>query len=73
MLRLGNDMIDNMFESMHEIIDQAKTSLKEQFKSQLVSAFQHKFAKQTTKLNEQICKLEAYLSSVAPELELLRN
>ena len=45
MLRLGNDMIDNMFGQMHQIIDKAKKSLQDVFKRQLVAAFQFKFEK----------------------------
>jgi len=45
MLRTGNEMIDKIFDQMHEIIDQARSSMKEKFRGQLVVAFQHKFVK----------------------------
>ena len=32
MLRLGHDMIESLFGQMHEIIEKAKTQLKDQFK-----------------------------------------
>ena len=43
MLRLGNDMIDNLFRQMHDLIDKAKAQLMEQFQDQLIGAFQSKF------------------------------
>ena len=72
-LRLGYNMIDNIFSQMHDLISKAKTDLKATFRTQLVHTFQLKFQKQTEKLTEHIDKLETYLSQTMPELELLRN
>jgi len=72
-LKLGHDMIDNVFQQMHDLIDRAKSTLKDQFKVQMASAIKEKFQKQTTTVNDHINKLEEYLASVTPELVLLRT
>ena len=73
MLRLGNDMIDNLFRQMHDLIDKAKAQLKDQFKDQLIGAFQSKFERQTQAVSEHVNKLESNLCSWIPRMEQLRN
>lgn len=73
LLRTGHDMIDNCFEQMHALLAQARSTIKDHFKTQLAQAFTDKYDAATAPVNEKLKKLEEYLATVTPDMSLLRT